>query len=470
MLNTYVDALGDVIFSNYSHAPSGTSVDTYALTLAESGETIAEAEAEAFFYDWDLSGLFSESSGFGSEGAFEGSAANEAEIIASFSVEAGETFSFDFLADLFLETKEIDNPDVEYTQALLNIGFLVLDTSDPNNIKLLDYGDIWAYLISSEQIGGLEVDFSNNFTLNDNDYGYIIDIDGDNGIDFIGIDPTNRILGTYQRTFDNDTNLTLLKLNNSAVEWLGDSFIGNLGPDFIYGTIRDDRLLGTQQDDKFYASFGDDTLSGRNGNDLLIAGNGNDTVNGGNGDDQIFGGKGDDTLNGSNGDDLIKGDAGDDTLSGSNGDDLLQGGSGNDTLSGSNGDDLLQGGSGNDTLTGGFGTDQFLYKTSQPFNSAQIGIDLITDLEVNRDQIVLSQKTFTALTLTTDGSINPDEFEVVANDDLAAVSQAFITYSTSTGNLFYNQNGSDAGLGQGAQFAILQNIPNLTATNFLIIE
>ncbi|MGK7895039.1 MAG: calcium-binding protein [Xenococcus sp. (in: cyanobacteria)] len=446
MLNTYVDALGDVIFFNYSHAPSVTSVDTYALTLAQSGETIAEAEAEAFFYYWDLSRLISESSGVGSEGAFEGSAANEAAIIASFSVAAGATFSFDFSTDLSLEAKEIDNPDVEYTQALLNIGFLVLDTSDPNNIQLLDYGDIWAYLISSEQIADLQVDFTNNFILED--YLDIIDIDGDNGGDLIS--STN--LGTYQRTFDNDTNLTLLKLHNSAVEWLGDSFIGNLGPDFIYGTIRDDRLLGTGQDDKLYASFGDDLLFGRNGNDLIIAGNGNDRVNGGNGDDRLFGDKGDDNLNGSNGNDQLFGGAGD------------------DSLSGSNNNDLLEGGSGNDTLTGGFGTDQFLYKTSRAFNSAQVGVDLITDLEVNRDRIVLSQRTFTALTLTTDGSINPDEFEVVANDDFAAVSEAFITYSTSTGNLFYNQNGSDDGLGQGAQFATLQNSPTLSATNFLISE
>ncbi len=464
MLNTYVDALGDIIFSNYSHVPFGTSVDADALTVVESAETIADAEAEAFFQGWDLSGLYTETSGIGSEGAFEGSATSETQVIASFSVAAGETFSFDFLTDLLVEAKEIDNPDAEYTQALLNIGFLVLDTSDPNNIQLLDYGDIWAYLISSEQIGGLEVDFSNNFILED--YGDFIDIDGDNGDDLIS--STN--LGTYQRTFDNDTNLTLFKVNYSAVEWLGDSFIGNLGPDFIYGTIRDDRWLGTGQDDKFYASFGNDRLFGRNGNDLFLAGNGNDTVNGGSGDDTVNGGSGDDSLNGSNGDDLIKGDAGDDTLNGSNGDDQLFGGAGNDRLSGSNGNDLLKGGSGNDTLTGGFGTDQFLYKTSEPFNSAQIGVDLITDLEVNRDQIVLSQRTFTALTLTIDGSINPDEFEVVANDDFAAVSEAFITYSSSTGNLFYNQNGSDTGLGQGAQFATLQNIPNLTATNFLIIE
>ena len=97
-------------------------------------------------------------------------------------------------------------------------------------------------------------------------------------------------------------------------------------------------------------------------------------------------------------------------------------------------------------------------------------MDLITDLEVNTDKIVLSQTSFNVLTPNIDSSINPDEFELVASDELAALSNAFITYSTDTGNLFYNQNGSETGLGQGAQFATLQDIPTLSATDFLIIE
>ncbi len=463
MLNNHVDALGDAIFSNYSHAPSRAWTDTETSALAARGETIANAEAEAFFNHSELSGLFSESSGVDLEGVFEGSATSDAQIIASFSVKAGETFSFDFLGDLFLEAKEIDNPDAEYTQAQLNIGFLLLDTLDLNNIEVLDSAYIGAFLISSEQIGDLEVDFSDNFTLTDK--SQFRDIDGDNGIDFISA----TTLGTYQRTFDNDTNLTLLKVNQSAVEWLGDSFIGNLGSDFVYGTIREDRWFGTQQDDQFYASLSDDLILGRNGNDTIMGGHGSDNVHGGNGDDELFGGEDNDTLSGSNGDDRLFGGGGNDTLNASNGDDLLEGDAGDDSLSGSNGDDRLSGNEGNDTLTGGFGADQFFYQTSEAFNSAKVGVDLIRDLEVNRDKIVLSQETFTTLTPTIDGLINANELELVANDGLAAVSDASITYSTGTGNLFYNQNGSEEGLGQGGQFATLQNIPPLSATNFLII-
>lgn len=464
MLNNYVDVLGDIIFSNYSHAPLGTWTDTEAITLVESGETIASAKAEAFFYDSELSGLYTESTGVGIEGVFQGSAEAEAQIVAGFSVEAGETFSFDWLGDLSLEAKEIDNPDAEYNQAQLNIGFLLLDSSDINNIKVLDYADIWGQLISSEQIGKLDVEFSDNFTLSTDDRS--IDIDGNNDVDYL----TSTTVGTYERSFSNDTDLTLLKVNQSAIEWLGDSLIGNLGPDFVYGTIWDDRWFGTKQDDKFYASLGDDLLFSGDGNDTIIAGYGSDTVYGGNGDDVLVGGAGNDTLSGSNGNDVLRGGAGNDTLSGSNGNDVLQGGAGNDILSGSNNNDRLKGGRGNDTLTGGFGADRFIYKTSESFTADRIGIDTILDWEANIDKIILSQKTFTALTVTTGGSIELNEFEVVDNDELAAISEAVITYSSSTGNLFYNQNGSDDGLGQGSQFVTLQNTPNLTATDFVVIS
>ncbi len=464
MVDNYVNVLGDVIFSNYSHAPEGIGTDTDTIAIVESGATIADAEAEAFFYDSELSGFFTESSGASEESAFEGSANSDAQVIANFTVEAGETFSFDFSEDVLLETQEIDNPDAEYNQAQLNIGFVLLDTSDLDNIEVLDYADLWAYLVSSEQISDLEVYFSDNFTLSD---GYqTIDIDGDNELDFI----SSTTIGTYQHTFDQDTNLTLLKVSQSDVQWLGDSGIGNLDSDFVYGTLWEDNWFGTQADDSYYASLGDDLMFAKNGNDLLIAGYGDDTLLGGNDDDTLRGEHGNDSLSGSNGDDLLEGGAGDDLLHGSNGDDLLRGGIGDDLLNGSNGNDTLFGGSGNDTLTGGFGADRFYYQTFAAFQSIQIGEDVITDLEVNEDKILLSQTTFTALTGNIGDPINTAEFEVVANDELAAVSSAFITYSSGTGNLFYNQNGLNNGLGQGGQFATLENIPIISAADFIIVE
>lgn len=481
MLNNYVDTLGNVIFSNYSHEPSDIWTDTQTNTLVESGENFSNSNAEAFFYESELSGFFTESSGLGQEGSFAGNASNNAQIVATFSIQQGETFSFDFFQDLLLETKEIENPDAEHNQGELNTSFLLLDTSDPNNIKVLDYADSYAYLVSSQQAGDLSQYFSDNFTLNSSDTS--IDVDGNNEIDFISAINT----GTYQRTFDRDINITIVQVNQSSIEWIGDSLIGNLDPDFTYGTIWEETWFGTPQDDRFYASLGDDLLFGGDGNNTLLGGNGSDRLYGGsdkdllsggegddvlsgsNGDDFLEGGSGNDLLNGSNGDDLLFGGGGEDTLNGSNGNDILRGGAGRDLLDGGNGDDLLSSGHGNDTLTGGFGTDRFLYQASESFDSAQLGIDVITDLETNTDKLVLGQQTFTAIMGNADEFLSTDEFEVVSNDEFAEASKAFIVYSSSTGNLFYNQNGNETGLGKGGQFATIQNMPTINATDFEIV-
>ncbi|GET37210.1 M10 family metallopeptidase C-terminal domain-containing protein [Microseira wollei] len=141
----------------------------------------------------------------------------------------------------------------------------------------------------------------------------------------------------------------------------------------------------------------------------------------------------------------------------------------NDTIEGGFGNDTLVGGAGNDLLTGNQGADTFLYKTSKTFDTQEIGIDTITDFKAGTDKIVLSKTTFSALTSAVGGSINANEFAVVADDIAAAVSNAFITYSTGSGKLFYNQNGAAEGLGNGAQFAFLQGIPPLSATDIALI-
>lgn len=56
----------------------------------------------------------------------------------------------------------------------------------------------------------------------------------------------------------------------------------------------------------------------------------------------------------------------------------------------------------------------------------------------------------------------------MADDAVAAASSALIVYSRATGNLFYNQNGTAAGLGTGGHFATLSGLPTLTASDILI--
>ncbi len=151
-----------------------------------------------------------------------------------------------------------------------------------------------------------------------------------------------------------------------------------------------------------------------------------------------------------------------DTLLGNGAANGLTSGGGNDFLSGGAGNDVLAGGIGNDLLTGDAGNDWFLYATGTAYTPGSVGIDRLTDFgraAGNTDKIALSSTTFNAGT----------SFANVATDALAAFSGAYITFSSGTGNLFYNQNGIEAGFGNGGQFANISNVSSLLATDFVII-
>ncbi|WP_345868567.1 immunoglobulin-like domain-containing protein, partial [Shewanella algae] len=91
-----------------------------------------------------------------------------------------------------------------------------------------------------------------------------------------------------------------------------------------------------------------------------------------------------DIIRGGDGSDILFGQGGNDELYGGNGNDMLFGGNGNDMLFGGNGNDLLVGGNGDDWLTGGQGVDTFSWK------AGETGTDHITDFELNKDQLNLS--------------------------------------------------------------------------------
>jgi serralysin len=389
----FSNASGDAIFTNYSESPSGTLTAAQVETLVKGGVAAAVAQGAAVFNsDPTFSALFTNSSGIGEDGAFQASAESKTTAIASFSVEAGEQFSFDFSADLALKAKEIENPDAEYNAAETIIAFLLLDTANVDRPKIVDYFGIWGQLISSEYIGELKLGSRRGrVTIDDRDRD--IDLDGNNGTDYL----TGGVTGTFQRKFKRDTHLTLVEINMSAVELSGDTLIGNLGEDFTYGTIWDDRLRGSQQGDKIYGSLGDDSIKGKKG------------------------------------------------------------------------DDLLEGGAGDDELMGNSGADRFSYRTFRGFTPIDIGTDKIRDFQVGKDEIALSKTTFTALSSKADGEIEESEFAVVADDLAAEFSNAFIIYSTGTGNLFYNQNRASDGFGEGDKFAVLEGIPKLSATDFEIV-
>jgi Ca2+-binding RTX toxin-like protein len=266
-----------------------------------------------------------------------------------------------------------------------------------------------------------------------------------------------------------------------------DTLRGAAGKDKLYGGAGKDKLYGDAGDDTLYGEAGNDTLYGGDGNDTLYGDAGDDTLYGDAGDDKLYGGAGNDILRGGIGNDILDGGVGDDTLDGGAGDDTLYGGAGNDQLYGGAGDDKLYGGAGNDKLNGGAGKDSFYLgydvapATTGPSLTfaARLSRDTIADFTKGDDKIVLSKAIFAKITSAVGGSIGSN-FAVVADDKAAStsISSAAILYSSSTGNLFYNQDGAKAGLGaDGGIFATVDGTnqagktihPALAATDFSIV-
>jgi Ca2+-binding RTX toxin-like protein len=257
-----------------------------------------------------------------------------------------------------------------------------------------------------------------------------------------------------------------------------DTLLGGAEADYLDGGADADSIVGGVGNDTFLGQAGDDILEGGTGNDYILAGEGADVATGGLDNDTLLGGLGNDNLDGGDGTDAIGGDAGNDTLVGGLGndymlggadDDLLDGGTGagNDQLYGEAGNDILIGGQDSDFLAGGIGADQFVFG-GMAMLFAEIGLDTIADFAAG-DQLVLNQATFRILSsLAGSGFSNASEFASVnSNEDTSA---AVIVYNSSTGGLFYNQNGSQAGYGLGGQFAILSNGAALTASDFTLID
>ncbi|MGB3404495.1 MAG: calcium-binding protein [Microcoleaceae cyanobacterium] len=420
----FANANGSAQFFSYSHAATNSLTSAQLNALVEGGVASAIANANAtFIADPTFTSLFTETAGVGEAGVYFADSQSQTQVIATFDISQNQTFSFDFNAEIDLSAKEIENL-AGSNLANSKTAFVVLDTSNLNQPQVIDYFGISGELISGEGIANVDSGSSQNvnFTTNQS-----IDLDGNNGIDSIN---ANAFAGSYQRSFNSATHLTLVKLNSSQIELSGDGLAQQLGQDVIIGGLENDLLNGTSNQDKFYGSLGDDTIRGYNssdileggeGNDLLygddgddklhgsfgndtldggasqdslVGGSGNDWLYGQHGDDRLWGGEGNDTLDGGQNQDQLWGEAGNDNLSGGDGDDRLYGGSGGDRMTGNSGHDQLFGEGGNDTLiggtwndqmTGGTGQDRFIFEQGNSFLSGEY--DRILDFQIGIDKI-----------------------------------------------------------------------------------
>ena len=123
------------------------------------------------------------------------------------------------------------------------------------------------------------------------------------------------------------------------------------------------------------------------------------------------------------------------------------GGAGNDTFFGN---------VANNSFTGGAGADVFT------FNSL-IGIDTVTDFQLNLDKLAFDHTIFTALG-TTIGPLPSDDFYSGA---AAHDSNDYIVYDPTLGKLYYDADGNAAAIAP-VQIALLTTHPAVTATDILI--
>jgi Ca2+-binding RTX toxin-like protein len=169
------------------------------------------------------------------------------------------------------------------------------------------------------------------------------------------------------------------------------------------------------------------------------------------------------TITGNNGNNILTGTAFADTLIGNGGNDTLIGNAGDDILDGGAGNDTMNGGVGNDTLTGGLGADIFRFATAL---NAATNVDQITDftptaVATTTDRIQLENTgagLFNALPV---GTLALNAFFSSTGTAFTGAAQR-ILYQTTTGNLFYDADGSGTA-STSILFATLS--PNLTTLN-----
>lgn len=140
---------------------------------------------------------------------------------------------------------------------------------------------------------------------------------------------------------------------------------------------------------------------------------------------------------------------------------LLIGGAGANAMNGGAGNDTLVGGAGNDILTGSTGNDTFRFTAAL---NASTNVDRIADFSAVYDTIQLENAVFTKLATT--GTLSASFFRAGAGVS-ALDSNDYVLYDSGTGKLYYDADGSGAGL--AVQIALLTGAPAITSADLFVI-
>jgi Ca2+-binding RTX toxin-like protein len=242
-------------------------------------------------------------------------------------------------------------------------------------------------------------------------------------------------------------------------------------------------IIGNDAANVLNGAAGADTLAGGLGNDVYIVDNagdvvlenpvaGTDTINSAvsyslldapNVENLVLSGNG--AINGTGNalNNILNGNSAANTLDGGVGADAMSGGAGNDTLAGGAGNDILKGGLGNDVLSGGAGADSFFFAEAPGAANS----DVISDFTSGADKLRLDDAFFTGIGTLGGFAPNDARFHAAAGATGGADASDRVVYDTSTGNLYYDADGS--GLGVAQLFATLDLHPQLAAQDFVVI-
>jgi len=248
---------------------------------------------------------------------------------------------------------------------------------------------------------------------------------------------------------------------------------GQSQPGTIQGTSGNDSLTGTDGNDSINGLAGNDTIDGRAGNDTLDGGLGADTMIGGTGDDQFFvDDAGDVTIEqqgGLNGIDTAHASVSHTLSAWVNNLTLIGGsaidGTGNEidnVLTGNGAANALSGDGGNDTLTGGLGQDRFVFAAAPGVGN----VDRVTDFVSGTDKLTFDNAAFTAIGTAGNFTTGDARFAAGAGFTSGRDASDRVIYDSSTGNLYYDADGSGASAAQ--LVATLQGVPALAATDIAV--
>ncbi len=218
----FAQATADTVLSNYNVSASNILTQAQTDTLVQGGMASAIGNASAVFNsNADFYTLFTNSTGSGSDGNFQVTGSSEAKVVASFSVAAHQTFSFDFFGNLALTAKDIEDSKTGYNEANSKTAFLVLDTSDVTKPKVLDYFGMIGDLSSPDGTQDIKVSASLHVRINYKNKTLNTEPSDDPK------SITEDVRGTYEHKFESATNITVMEINDSSVKLLGDTLTGN---------------------------------------------------------------------------------------------------------------------------------------------------------------------------------------------------------------------------------------------------